>query len=92
MVHSAWAGRACTCAGEDHPGPNNARGRGVPEIDILEVERNKTSDDALGQVVSQSAQFAPFTHDYTFITDTADDWTIYNPQITRENDYHGSAM
>ena len=28
---------ACTCAGEDHPGPDVTVGRGVPEIDIIEV-------------------------------------------------------
>ena len=28
---------ACTCKGEDHAGPNVGTGRGVPEIDILEV-------------------------------------------------------
>ena len=82
---------ACTCSGEDHPGPSNSKGRGVPEIDILEVERNKTTDST-GQVVSQSAQFAPFTHDYTYVNDTADAWTIYDPSITRPNDYKGSAM
>ena len=86
QIHSA-----CTCSGEDHPGPDVSKGRGVPEIDILEAERNKTAD-ALGQVVSQSAQFAPFTHDYLFNNDTTDAWTIYDPSITRENDYRGSAM
>ncbi len=36
---------ACTCPGEDHPGPSNSKGRGVPEIDILEaqVSRRETS-------------------------------------------------
>jgi hypothetical protein len=28
---------ACTCAGEDHPGPVNTKGRGAPEIDAIEV-------------------------------------------------------
>ena len=28
---------ACTCAGEDHPGPDVSKGRGVPEIDAIEV-------------------------------------------------------
>ncbi|KAI1798328.1 beta-glucan synthesis-associated [Ganoderma leucocontextum] len=82
---------SCTCAGEDHPGPSNSKGRGVPEIDILEVERNKTTD-SVGQVVSQSAQFAPFTHDYLYLNDTTDEYTIYNPLITRANDYRGSAV
>lgn len=34
-------------------------GRGAPEI---EAEKDKTA--AAGQVVSQSVQFAAFTHDY----------------------------
>lgn len=77
--------RACTCPGEDHPGPNVNQGRGAPEIDILEVERNKTGGE--GQVVSQSAQFAPFTHDYDYLTDTADQFTIYTPDLTKPNGY-----
>lgn len=28
---------ACTCPGEDHPGPNVNVGRGVPEVDALEA-------------------------------------------------------
>lgn len=28
---------ACTCKGEDHPGPDVSVGRGSPEIDIIEV-------------------------------------------------------
>jgi hypothetical protein len=76
--------RACTCPGEDHPGPTNNRGRGAPEIDILEVEHNKIGS---GQVVSQSAQFAPFTHDYLYGNASADQWTVYDPSITRPNTY-----
>ncbi|KAI0674191.1 beta-glucan synthesis-associated [Trametes maxima] len=82
---------ACTCPGEDHPGPSNKVGRGVPEIDILEAEKNKT-DGGVGQVVSQSAQFAPFTHDYSYVNDTADAWTIYDSSVTRPNGYRGSAI
>jgi hypothetical protein len=57
--------------GAEHPngegsgtGGNTYRGRGAPEIDVLEAELNKLTQE--GQVVSQSAQFAPFTHDYVF--------------------------
>ncbi|KII85737.1 glycoside hydrolase family 16 protein [Plicaturopsis crispa FD-325 SS-3] len=80
---------SCTCSGEDHPGPNVGVGRGAPEIDILEVERNKLGD---GQVVSQSAQFAPFTHDYIYLNATSDEWTVYDPTISRANTYTGSAV
>ncbi|KAI8986834.1 beta-glucan synthesis-associated [Trametes punicea] len=82
---------ACTCPGEEHPGPSNTVGRGVPEIDILEAEKNK-STGGVGQVVSQSAQFAPFTHDYLYGNDTQDAWWIYDPSITRPNTYKGSAI
>lgn len=82
---------ACTCPGEDHPGPNVNVGRGAPEIDILEVEKNKTTDGQ-GQVVSQSAQFAPFTHDYDILTDTEDQFQIFTPDLTRPNGYKGSAV
>ena len=82
---------ACTCPGQDHPGPDTSKGRGVPEIDIFEAERNKTTD-SVGQVVSQSAQFAPFTHDYLYNNATPDAFTVYDPTITRPNDYRGSAV
>lgn len=79
---------ACTCAGEDHPGPDVARGRGAPEIDILEAERNKTGR---GQVVSQSAQFAPFNSDYAFDAQ-GDAYTVYDAGRTRANGYRGSPL
>jgi hypothetical protein len=64
-------------------------GRGAPEIDILEVEHNKVGS---GQVVSQSGQFAPFTHDYIYLNDTQDEWSVNTPDITRPNPYLGSAV
>lgn len=58
----------------------------MPEIDVLEVERNKTAG-SVGQMVSQSAQFAPFSHDYVYLTDTQDEWWIYNTTLTHANSY-----
>lgn len=59
---------ACTCPNSDHPGPllssGSYRGRGAPEIDIFEAEKDKLA--TTGQVVSQSAQFAPFSADYVY--------------------------
>jgi Beta-glucan synthesis-associated protein SKN1/KRE6/Sbg1 len=75
---------ACTCPGEDHPGPSPNTGRGAPEIDVFEAEHNKQGS---GGVISQSAQFAPFTSDYTFLNDTDDEWKVYNPSISHANDY-----
>jgi len=83
---------SCTCPGEDHPnpGPFPKRGRGAPEIDVFEGERNKTG--APGGIVSQSAQFAPFTADYLFDNSTSDKYTIFNPSTTVPNSYRGSAV
>jgi len=82
--------RACTCPKEDHPGPSPKKGRGSPEIDVFEAERNKTG--GLGGIVSQSAQFAPFTHDYLYDNSTSDKHTIFTPEITVPNTYRGSAV
>jgi len=80
---------ACTCPGEDHPGPNVTTGRGAPEIDVFEAEHNKQGN---GGVVSQSAQFAPFSHDYVYLNDTPQEWNVYNTSISRPNNYKGSAL
>ncbi|KAG7100303.1 hypothetical protein E1B28_002078 [Marasmius oreades] len=84
---------ACTCPNSDHPGPwgnfggtQRYRGRGAPEIDIIEIQHN---DVAPGNVASQSAQFAPFTHQY--LVDKAG-YTIYDPSITHPNGYSGSPL
>jgi beta-glucanase (GH16 family) len=81
---------SCTCPGEDHPGPSTSVGRGAPEIDVLEAERNKLT--GVGQVASQSAQFAPYTHDYLYGNATNDQYEIFNPTITNANPYRGSAV
>ncbi len=46
---------ACTCPGEDHPGPSNNVGRSSPEIDIFETQVLNGHGHA-----SQSFQIAPF--------------------------------
>lgn len=54
---------ACTCPGEDHPGPQFANGsfggRMAPEIDLFEAQLN-----GQGMTVSQSCQFAPYNAYY----------------------------
>jgi len=83
---------ACTCPGEDHPGPivNNVfKGRGAPEIDILEAEHNK---QGAGGVISQSAQFAPFTSNYDYDNRSESNWKVYNSAISWANKYKGSAV
>jgi len=80
---------ACSCPGSDHPGPSVTRGRGAPEIDVFEAEKDKNF--AVGHVVSQSAQFAPFSHDYTYYNDSGQ-WTNFDTTRTRANTYRGSAV
>ncbi|CAE6502147.1 unnamed protein product [Rhizoctonia solani] len=80
---------ACTCPNtpsSEHPGPTMSRGRGSPEIDALEAQKNKQGD---GGRVSQSAQFAPFSYNYTYDTSAV---TVVDPSITFINDYRGSAV
>ncbi|KAJ9479565.1 putative Beta-glucan synthesis-associated protein KRE6 (putative) [Pseudozyma hubeiensis] len=52
---------ACTCSGEDHPGPNVGVGRSSPEIDVFETQVNAGHGGA-----SQSFQIAPFDANYTW--------------------------
>ncbi|SJX63299.1 related to KRE6-glucan synthase subunit [Sporisorium reilianum f. sp. reilianum] len=52
---------ACTCPGEDHPGPNHSVGRSSPEIDVFEVQVQNGHGEA-----SQSFQIAPFDANYTW--------------------------
>ncbi|KJA16007.1 glycoside hydrolase family 16 protein [Hypholoma sublateritium FD-334 SS-4] len=80
---------ACTCPGGDHPGPTVSRGRGAPEIDIFETEKDKNFP--IVQVVSQSSQFAPFMHDYLYYNDTGD-WVNFDTSRTRANTFRGSAV
>lgn len=63
-----------------------ATGRGAPEIDALEAQKNKQGD---GGRVSQSAQFAPFSYNYTFDNSYVD---VVDPSITFLNDYRGSGV
>lgn len=78
---------ACTCPGEDHPGPVNTKGRGAPEIDVLEAQKNK---EGPGGRVTQSAQFAPFDDGYNYVN-TSGATTVFTPDRTKQNSYRGSA-
>ncbi|KAG6894893.1 hypothetical protein C0992_004071, partial [Termitomyces sp. T32_za158] len=86
----AHAPQRLVMSGSDHPGPSTSVGRGAPEIDIFEAEHAK--DTPLGQVVSMPAQFAPFSADYVYLNSTADQWTVFSPNVTRPNSYKGSAV
>ncbi|WWC89094.1 uncharacterized protein L201_004012 [Kwoniella dendrophila CBS 6074] len=76
---------ACTCPGEDHPGPDVSVGRGVPEIDIVEAQiRIK---ERHGEV-SQSNQVAPFDDFYQYNNASAY-VEIHDPDLTIPNTYLG---
>ncbi|EPS28235.1 putative cell-wall beta-1,6-glucan active enzyme [Penicillium oxalicum 114-2] len=75
----------CACPGTDHPTPGRARS--APEIDVIEGSTAPLND--VGPFVgtaSQSLQAAPF--DLWYMPDY--DYTaVYDPSITRINDYRG---
>ncbi|GAA5823315.1 hypothetical protein JCM11251_007563 [Rhodosporidiobolus azoricus] len=60
---------ACTCPGEDHPGPDVSVGRGGGEIDIIEAQMSWDGRRLRG-AASQSAQFAPYDAHYQFRNET----------------------
>lgn len=83
---------ACTCPDSDHPGPklkgNTYRGRGVPELDVLEAQVDVGS--GTGQV-SQSFQIAPFNAFVQFDNSTPAT-TIYDDTVTHFNSFKGTAL
>ena len=76
---------ACTCPGSDHPGPSTNKGRGVPEIDIIETQ---VDTSVMRGQVSQSFQAAPYNYLYQF-TNSSPSTTIYDSSITAFNSYLG---
>lgn len=76
---------ACTCPGEDHPGPNNRVGRGGAEIDINEAQVDYRG---IGST-SQSIQMAPIDAGYLW-GNTTPFIEIYNETNTFQNIWHGS--
>lgn len=80
---------ACTCAGEDHPGPSHDVGRYASEIDIIEAQI--VIEQATGQV-SQSYQLAPFDAGYQFSNTTAGAYKIHDSSITAFNSYLGGTF
>lgn len=77
---------SCTCPGEDHPGPKNTVGRGIPEIDLFEKQAQKHAS-----VASQSYQAAPFHHNYNWDEDE-DSYTIFDKDLSNVNVYKGSYL
>ncbi|WRT67581.1 uncharacterized protein IL334_004553 [Kwoniella shivajii] len=76
---------ACTCPGEDHPGPAESYGRGVPEIDVLEGQLDLSVRKGH---LSQSFQVAPFDESYAWLN-SSKGAEIYDNDITIFNSYTG---
>ncbi|CAE6396751.1 unnamed protein product [Rhizoctonia solani] len=84
---------ACTCPNDPtHPGPKRKDGsfvgRSAPEIDIFEAQVD--SGTLIGHV-SQSGQWAPFNHLYTWFNDS-DNLKIYDSSVTQLNTYVGGVF
>lgn len=82
---------ACTCPGEQHPGPVHRDGtfvsRSAPEIDIIEVQVNMTTREG---EASQSVQFAPFDDNYAWNNETY--LEIYDNTVSYLNSYQGGVL
>lgn len=76
---------ACTCPGEDHPGPDVSVGRSAPEIDLIEGQVELSVQHGR---VSQSFQIAPFDDEYQ-VDNTTGKATIYDEEMTHYNSYRG---
>nr|AAQ72769.1 beta-1,6-glucan synthetase [Pneumocystis carinii] len=74
----------CTCPNSDHPSPG--KGRGAPEIDIIEASVDLSLH--IGEA-SQSVQFAPFDIQHK---PNYDHMIIYNAEKTHINPYHGNVF
>lgn len=81
---------ACTCAADsdEHPGPKVTKGRGAPEIDILEAQVAYPASGTIGSA-SQSIQVAPFDAGHNWLNTTP--YTVtYDTALTTQNQWHGS--
>ncbi|CUA69628.1 Beta-glucan synthesis-associated protein KRE6 [Rhizoctonia solani] len=84
---------ACTCPNDPtHPGPKRKDGsfvgRSAPEIDIFEAQVD--SGTLIGHV-SQSGQWAPFNHLYSWFNNS-ENLKIYDSSVTQLNSYVGGVF
>lgn len=79
---------ACTCPGEDHPGPSVNIARSSPELDILEAQIQNHQGVSHGYA-SQSYQVAPFDLSYEWVN-TSDAVKIWDSDVTQVNSYKGN--
>lgn len=85
---------ACTCPGENHPGPVLANGsfvgRGASEIDIFEATVNEKKGTGS---VSQSAQWAPFNPNYEYLNTSSEFVEFFQTDFnSKANSYLGGAF
>ncbi|GAA5887428.1 hypothetical protein JCM6882_002525 [Rhodosporidiobolus microsporus] len=83
---------ACTCPedSDEHPGPSVSKGRGAPEIDILE---GQIAPNGRQGSASQSIQIAPFDPEYLWRNDTSEanpGLRVWDESITTQNNWKGS--
>jgi hypothetical protein len=88
LVGSLVVKSACTCVGEDHPGPTNRVGRNAPEIDALEAQVATRRGTSIGEA-SQSAQMAPYNAGYVWDNSTA---VIHDASITTVRSAHPNLL
>ncbi|PWZ01720.1 LOW QUALITY PROTEIN: SKN1-domain-containing protein [Testicularia cyperi] len=76
---------ACTCPGEDHPGPKdsdgNFVGRSAPEIDVFEAQ--------VGNGIGGSGQWMPANYGYELINTTGTEYEFFQPSA-QLNSYQGN--
>lgn len=81
---------ACTCPGDDHPGPKDSSGnyvgRSAPEIDVLEAQVG----NGIGGV-SQSGQWMPANYGYELINTTGTEYQFFQPSA-QLNSYQGNVL
>lgn len=85
---------ACTCPGEDHPGPRDKngvyKGRGAPEIDLFEAQ----VDEKYGGGLSCSGQFMPANSGYWLNNGTGNEVELneVNGKKVALNIYRGNVL
>ncbi|KAJ1034868.1 hypothetical protein NDA18_000476 [Ustilago nuda] len=81
---------ACTCPGEDHPGPKDSNGnfvgRAAPEIDVIEAQVGNGRGG-----VSQSGQWMPANYGYQLINTTGTEYEFFQPTV-KLNEYQGNVL
>lgn len=85
---------ACTCPGDDHPGPTHSDGsyvgRSAPELDLFEAQVNGGQGS-----LSLSCQYMPATEGYNLLNTTGTEYTLKHTNgndPVQLNSYQGSVL